>query len=149
MKSIKPAVGRMLLASLGKNSIITFQHIVIQVLWEIARLLHLLLALFSGFKKSSPRSYWAFLLAVHSTEAAPKFAPADGRCLVFPQLILTWLPGYKLSRSTAKQYATRCFWKLLRWHIGITVTEYWLIFEQRCLVWPFDRSSWVIDSRLS
>ena len=24
--------------------------------------------------------------------------------------------------------------------IGITVTEYWFIFDQRCLVWPFDRS---------
>ena len=30
--------------------------------------------------------------------------------------------------------------------IGITVTEYWFIFDQRCLVWPFDRSSRVIDS---
>ena len=75
---IKPAVGRIFLASFGKNSTITFQHIVIRVFWEITRLLNLLMALFSGFKKSSPwretltnhrsfqreRSYWAFLLAV-------------------------------------------------------------------------------------
>ena len=74
------------------------------------------------------------------------FAPAGGRCLVFPQLISTWLPGHKLSHFTAKQYTTRCFWKHLRREIGITVTEYWFIFDQRCLVWPFDRSSRVIDS---
>ena len=75
-----------------------------------------------------------------------KFAPAGGRCLVFPQLISTWLPGHKLSHFTAKQYTTRCFWKHLRREIGITVTEYWFIFDQRCLVWPFDRSLRVIDS---
>ena len=78
------------------------------------------------------RSYW--------------LCSAGGRCLVFPQLISTWLPGHKLSHFTAKQYTTRCFWKHLRREIGITVTEYWFIFDQRCLVWPFDRSLRVIDS---
>ena len=67
----------MFLASLGKNSITTFQHIVIQVFWEKTRLLRLLMALFSGFKKSEKpmmgdfgqsqvisereRSYWLFI----------------------------------------------------------------------------------------
>ena len=27
-------------------------------------------------------------------------------------------------------------------------TQIWFIFDQRCLAWPFDRSSWVIDSCL-
>ena len=40
----------MFLTSLGKNPIITFQHIVIQVFWEKTRPLLLLMALFSGFK---------------------------------------------------------------------------------------------------
>ena len=52
----------------------------------------------------------------------------------------------KLSNFTAKQYTTRCFWKHLMREIGITVTEYWFIFDQRCLVWPFHRSLRVIDS---
>ena len=97
--SIKPAVCRKFLASLGKNSIITFQHIVIQVFWEITRLLHLLMALFSGFKKSSPwqetfanhRSFQrerAFLLSVPIGCAL-----ASGQCLVFPQQISTWQKG--------------------------------------------------------
>ena len=60
--NLKPAVDRMFLASLGKNSIITFQHIVIQVFWEKTRLLLLLMALFSGFKKSSP---WRETLTNH------------------------------------------------------------------------------------
>ena len=69
-----------------------------------------------------------------------------GGAWYFLNLISTWLPGHKLSHFTAKQYTTRCFWKHLRREIGITVTEYWFIFDQRCLVWPFDRSSRVIDS---
>ena len=66
-------------------------------------------------------------------------------CSVFPQLISTWLPGHKLSHFTAKQCNTRCFWKHFMREMLITVTEYWLIFDQRCLVWPFDRS-FSIDS---
>ena len=54
--------------------------------------------------------------------------------------------GCRVFHFTAKQYTTRCFWKHLRREIGITVTEYWFIFDQRCLVWPFDRSLRVIDS---
>ena len=77
-----------------------------------------------------------------------KFALAGGRCLVFPQQISTWQPGHKLSHFTAKQYTTRCFWEHFTQEIGITVAEYWFIFDQRCLVWPFDRSSQVTDSRL-
>ena len=75
-------------------------------------------------------------------------APAGGRCLVFPQQISTWLPGHKLSHFTAKQYTTICFWKHLRREIGITVTEYWFIFDQHCLVLPFGWSLRVIDSCL-
>ena len=71
-------------------------------------------------------------------------ALASGRCLAFPRPISTWLPGHKLSHFTAKQYTTRCFWKHLRWEIGITVTEYG--FDQRCLVRPFGRSSREFDS---
>ena len=121
------------------------------------------MALFSGFKKSSPwqgrlcqsqvisereRSYWLCSKWSQHGIAHVAVAPAGGRCLVFPQLISTWLPGHKLSHFTAKQYTTRCFWKHLRREIGITVTEYWFIFDQRCLVWPFDRSLRVIDSWL-
>ena len=72
-----------------------------------------------------------------------KFPPAGGRWLVLTQLFSTWLPGHKLSNFTAKHYTTRCFWKHLRREIGITVAEYWLIFDQRCWVWQYDRSSWV------
>ena len=193
-----PEVGRIFLASLGKNSIITFQHIVIQVFWEKTRLLHLLMALFSGFRKSIPEvdiSERAFLLAVHSTEAGViRKLRSNKAALIKYELIFcyggsvmpisclkcfqkhlvvyclavkweslllnrwavpwlspqlrksTWLPGHKLSHFTAKQYTTRCLWKHLRREIGITVTEYLLIFDQRCLVWPFHQSSRVIDS---
>ncbi len=48
---LKAGVGSLFLVSLGKNSIITFQHIVVQVVWKNARLLHLSLALYSGLKK--------------------------------------------------------------------------------------------------
>ena len=92
--TLKASVGRIFLASLGKNSIITFQHIVIQVFWEKTRLLHLLMALFSGFKKSSP---WRETLANHRSfqrESVPiGCAPAGGRCLVFPQLDLNMAAG--------------------------------------------------------
>ena len=67
---------------------------------------------------------------------------------IYIYLLISWLPGHKLSHLTAKPYTTRCFWKHLRREIGITVTEYWFIFDQRCLVWTFDRSSRVIDSSL-
>ena len=59
---LKVAVGNIFLASLGKNVIITFQHIVIQMFWEITRLLHLIMTVFSGFKRSSP---WRETLTNH------------------------------------------------------------------------------------
>ncbi len=44
---LKAGVGSLLLVLLGKNSIITFQHIEIQVVWKNTRLLHLSLVLYS------------------------------------------------------------------------------------------------------
>ncbi len=50
--SVKAEVGSLFLVSLGKNSIITFQQIVIQMVWKNTRfLLHLFSALYSGFRK--------------------------------------------------------------------------------------------------
>ena len=134
------------------------------------------MALFSGFRTSSlwretlanHRSFQrerAFLLAVHSTEAAMN-EQYTTRCfqkhLVVYSLAVKWenllrrvgSAWYFLNWSQhgcwvtnfLKQYTTRCFWKHFMREIGITVTEYWFIFDQCCLVWPLDRSSRVIDS---
>lgn len=51
---VKAGVGSFILMSLGKNPIINSKHIIIQVVWENIWLVHLLLALLSGFRKSNP-----------------------------------------------------------------------------------------------
>lgn len=47
---LKAVVGSLFLVSLGKNSIITYQHIVIQQVLEKTKLLHLLLLCFQPLK---------------------------------------------------------------------------------------------------
>ena len=59
---LKAVVGNLFLATLGKNSIIIFHHIVIQGVWEKRKTSPL--GLFSGFSKSDP---WQETLANHSS----------------------------------------------------------------------------------
>ena len=111
--SIKASVGSIILASSGRNSIITFQHIVIQVFWEITRLD--CTSSWLCFQALKNLSLWRKTLTNHRSfqrESVPiGCAPAGGRCLVFFQQISTWLAGHKLSHFTAKPYTARCFLK--------------------------------------
>lgn len=57
----KAGVGSIFWASLGKDSILTFQHSVLKVVWEETGLLYLLMAQFSSFKECS--SWWESLIS--------------------------------------------------------------------------------------
>ncbi len=80
-EGFKAEVGSLFFVSSGKNFIITFQHVVIQVVWKNTRLLHLSLALYSDFRKwrlwrtlfsqsqvisKGPFSYWPLHAALLS-----------------------------------------------------------------------------------
>ena len=117
---LKAAVGRIFWASLGKNSIITFQHIVIQVLWEITTLLHLLVALFSGFKNNLALDGRLWPITGHFRERAFILslpigcAPAGGRCFVFPLQISTLVVLLRLFRHRNSAPRTEPMYKLIR-----------------------------------
>lgn len=61
---LKAGVSNIFFVSLGKTSIVIFQHIVIEAVWEETRLLRLFWAPFSGFKTFGLFKETSFLLAL-------------------------------------------------------------------------------------
>ncbi len=107
--SLKAEVGSFFLLLIGKNSIITCQHIINQLVWKKTRLLHLSFALYSSFREWSPYLTLFGQLKLLSASLFLLAAPQRKMCLYFPSASeIRYNDGQPRVKSCSSSFSNNC-----------------------------------------